>query len=648
MENWGLVTYRLNYLLFDEKADTTSTKHNIVSVIAHEYTHQYFGNLVSPVWWSYLWLNEGFATLYGNLAVTPIYPEFNDNELFVLENLQPAMTADALGTTRPMTYYVETPQAVGRLFDIIAYQKAGSVLRMLQNAVTEPVWHEGLINYLTNKQNQAANSDDLAEGLQTSISANRINLDGLTMKEIIDSWSLTAGVPLVEVTLNTAENQLVFTQSRFLTSPNLPQVYANNLDTWLIPLSIATASNPSQDGIAQKYLKEKQTVLSLNDSPRKWIAGDWVLVNTDGAGYYRVKYDVNLLKRLIDKLNSKNFQDINHFARTQLIDDSFALSKAGKLDFTTILELLNYLKQERHFLPWVTASRVLIYFNFLLADSANYELFSRFVQDLVTPLYQHYGNKDFGNVEPYGDKRAREIGISWACRTGEEKCIQEAKDRVNTSLKTGSRYIEPDLQYILYCAALRQGSDAEFQYAFKRVFTIKGYNQRQRIFTALGCTQNSTQQQIYLQSTIVEGSQSAAYQGSERNTVLNSVANNERGGVLNVIEFLDQNYEAVEKVFGTGTVRSRISSLAYSIASNKTFEKYQVLIQNAKNRGDLFDEEITILNGIVNLNFNWIEANDKEITSYLQELYKTSSSSTSVTVSSVITTIFCTTLLCII
>ena len=63
MENWGLITYRERVLLAYSDQTGQSTRETIALVIAHETSHQWFGNLVTMRWFDDLWLKEGFANL---------------------------------------------------------------------------------------------------------------------------------------------------------------------------------------------------------------------------------------------------------------------------------------------------------------------------------------------------------------------------------------------------------------------------------------------------------------------------------------------------------------------------------------------------------------------------------------------------------
>jgi aminopeptidase N len=74
MENWGLVTYRTTAVLYDEKNSDARFRNRVAYVVAHELAHQWFGNLVTMDWWNELWLNEGFATWVGWLAVDHLHP----------------------------------------------------------------------------------------------------------------------------------------------------------------------------------------------------------------------------------------------------------------------------------------------------------------------------------------------------------------------------------------------------------------------------------------------------------------------------------------------------------------------------------------------------------------------------------------------
>jgi aminopeptidase 2 len=69
MENWGLITGRTSVYLYDETKSGIAAKKRVVIVQSHEVSHQWFGNIVTMDWWKYLWLNESFATLAGELIM---------------------------------------------------------------------------------------------------------------------------------------------------------------------------------------------------------------------------------------------------------------------------------------------------------------------------------------------------------------------------------------------------------------------------------------------------------------------------------------------------------------------------------------------------------------------------------------------------
>nr|MBA2321320.1 hypothetical protein [Deltaproteobacteria bacterium] len=62
MENATTTVLADDYLLRDPVLD----RYNADFVLAHEIAHQWFGDLVGVYGWRDLWLNEGFATYYGN------------------------------------------------------------------------------------------------------------------------------------------------------------------------------------------------------------------------------------------------------------------------------------------------------------------------------------------------------------------------------------------------------------------------------------------------------------------------------------------------------------------------------------------------------------------------------------------------------
>jgi aminopeptidase N len=53
MENFGLLTFRESLLLIDSESYSVKTRTEVALVVCHEISHQWFGNLVTMVNYSY-------------------------------------------------------------------------------------------------------------------------------------------------------------------------------------------------------------------------------------------------------------------------------------------------------------------------------------------------------------------------------------------------------------------------------------------------------------------------------------------------------------------------------------------------------------------------------------------------------------------
>ena len=81
------------------------------------------GNLVTPSWWTDLWLNEGFASYVEYLGVEAAQPQLKLLEQFVSHDMQHVLTIDSLATSHPISIPVKHPDEINEIFDRISYAK---------------------------------------------------------------------------------------------------------------------------------------------------------------------------------------------------------------------------------------------------------------------------------------------------------------------------------------------------------------------------------------------------------------------------------------------------------------------------------------------------------------------------------------------
>ncbi|HVM46237.1 MAG TPA: M1 family aminopeptidase, partial [Candidatus Thermoplasmatota archaeon] len=315
MENSGLVIFRQSLLLRDPDTTSWQQEKYIARVIAHEFAHQWFGNLVTMAWWDDIWLNESFAEWMAHKAADAIAPEYRLWDDFHQNKLE-ALVTDALETTHAIYTPVETPEQATELFDAVTYSKGSVLMRMIERFLGEDAFREGLRTYMKEFAERNAKGDDLWRHLEQ---ASRQPVEALSR-----SWILQPGYPVVSARLDGSTLHLA--QRRFFGKPEAPR----NDQTWAVPLVVRYADDA---GVHEtRHLLEApegSLVLPLSGALR------WAHLNADGVGFYRQELSADLRARLVAHVGELTAPE-----QRDLLDDGWALVRAGRAPITSFLDLL--------------------------------------------------------------------------------------------------------------------------------------------------------------------------------------------------------------------------------------------------------------------------------------------------------------------
>ncbi|XP_050422404.1 aminopeptidase N isoform X2 [Adelges cooleyi] len=496
MENWGLVTFREIAMLYNEGVSPNSQKERVATVIAHELAHQWFGNLVTPDWWSDLWLNEGFATYIEYLGVDHVEPRWKMEEQFVLGGIHSVFLMDSLKSTHPISARVSRPEEINELFDRISYDKAASVIRMMDHFLTRQVFRRGLTKYLNSKAYKNACQNDLWQSLTEQALEDRVLDKTFTVKDVMDTWTLQPGFPVINVTRNYDSDSLIVSQSRFVlhdpkSNEKHDQSYSGNL--WWIPLTFTTASKLDFSSTKPAYWFKPEEFMMLTETGIS--SKDWVLFNINETGFYRVNYDAKNWNMLIDYLNDPElYYNIGTINRAQLIDDAMSLARAGYLSYKTSLDLTRYLYHEGEYVPWKSAYRSFTYLHQMLVKTATYDKLKGYVLHLISPMYKETGFADNLKDDQLVIYKRFNM-LSCACELGHLDCVRNAvahfQNWRSTPQPEKNNPISPNLKAIIYCTAISYGGEEEWDFAWNMYKQTNVASEKDLLLDALGCSRET-------------------------------------------------------------------------------------------------------------------------------------------------------------
>ncbi|KAH8232363.1 hypothetical protein KR032_004784 [Drosophila birchii] len=493
MENWGLVTYREAALLYSNKSSSVVARDYVAVVMAHELAHQWFGNLVTMRWWTDLWLNEGFATYVATLGVHHISPQGRSMDRRTVEDIWETFTIDALESSNPISRPIQKVSQILESFNVISYKKGASVIRMMHLFLGEEAFRSGLNSYLQKYKYGNAEQDNLWESLSEAAHKNGALPPNYDVKTIMDTWTLQTGYPVISVIRDYAAGSAEITQERFLLSSGVAR--SHNKTCWWVPLSYTAQLELNFDNMSpEDWLECSNEGQSLPKTIENLPgANQWVIFNTQLSGPFRINYDAQNWKLLIQTLNSQDFESIHVINRAQL-NDVWNLAWTGEQDYETVFELMEYLSRERELLPWSAALDGIQFIDRIVRRTAEGGLITRYVRKLIPPIYEYVNgiNDTFGSILQENEILLKTNIVSWACRFGVGDCVPRAVEYFRQwQAKPNPDEENPvpvNLRRTVYCTAIRHGSDEDWEFLWTRYTRSDRAYEKVIFLDSLGCS----------------------------------------------------------------------------------------------------------------------------------------------------------------
>ncbi|XP_026839621.1 glutamyl aminopeptidase [Drosophila erecta] len=599
MEHWGLVTYRETALLYDPSYSSTANKQSIAGTLAHEIAHQWFGNLVTMKWWNDLWLNEGFARYMQYKGVNAVHPDWGMVEQFQIVALQPVLVYDAKLSSHPIVQKVESPDEITAIFDTISYEKGGSVIRMLETLVGAEQFEQAVTNYLVKHQFNNTVTDDFL----TEVQAVAPNWD---IKKLMLTWTEQMGYPVLNVS-KVGEGSFQISQQRFLSNPASYEEAPSDSPygyKWSVPITWF-ADDGSRDSFIYGYDVDFAGIAVTSEV-------QWIKLNVNQTGYYRVNYDDNLWALLIQQLttNPARFEISD---RAHLLDDSFALADASQLSYRIPLGMTAYLAQERDFVPWYVASNKLRSLHRSLMFSEGYVSYLTYARSLIAGVYGEVGWTVDAN--DHLRNRLRVSILTAACALGVPDCLQQASERFNAFLQNPSSRPSPDLREIVYYYGMQQStSQSSWEQLFQLFVAETDASEKVKLMYGLSGVRNS---QYLFNFLVLASSDESIVRSQDYFTCVQYIAANPVGEPV-VWEFYREQWPQLSARFGLndrnfGRLIARITA---NFASSVKLEEVQHFFSKYPESGAGANSRLEAVETI-KYNIEWLSRNEADITDWL-------------------------------
>ncbi|KAJ2952363.1 hypothetical protein O0L34_g4648 [Tuta absoluta] len=491
-ENWGLVSYRELRLLYEEGETNAIDKMNIGTIIAHELAHKWFGNLITCQWWENVWINEGFASYFEYFAMDGVDKSLELEDMFIVQYLQGALSADAGVNTRALKHTVNSPAEVAGHFSGISYSKGASLLLMLKHFMTENTFKKALNYFLVEMSYEHAYPEDVYRGFGLAAREDGTVPASIELENFMKVWVEEPGFPVIQVDVDSVADILNLRQERFFISPTATQTE----QLWPIPLTFTTAANPDWNNLTPSHVMTGRTMpiqVNIGES-------DWVIFNVKQKGIYRVNYNVENWQKIAAALKG-NLSSIHHLNRAQIVDDVFAFMRSGRMAYDHGFQILEFLKKESSFYVWSPAISGFTWLrNRLIHLPEKLAEFDKIMFNYLETVIAEVGY-DVPASEPFPVTRNRFNVLSFACNIGHKDCITDAVNKYS-GFRNNRISVNPNIRRHVYCKGIHEGSYADWRFMYQRWLGSNNQADESVMLRALGCSTDEQAVKEYLETIL--------------------------------------------------------------------------------------------------------------------------------------------------
>ncbi len=468
MENWGLITYRETALLAGKNSSISSKKY-VALVIAHETSHQWFGNLVTMKWWDELWLNESFATMMEYLATDALEPKWRIWEEFAVNEAVLSLRRDAIDGVQAVHVPVHHPDEISTIFDgAIVYAKGARLMNMLRKYVGNDAFRKGLQMYFEKFKYQNTIGENLWDCLSEA--------SGKNVADFMNPWLFKSGYP--SVLAEEDGEELKLSQKQFFIGEG-----KDSGRIW--PILLGSNQNNLPEIMDSKDLICKKS-------------SDFVQLNQGNVAHFITNYSQNLFEKLLEKVRNGNLDTIS---RLQILQERSLLSHGGEIPSVELLRTLQSYDKETSLTVWDMISLLIGELKiFIDEDSASSKKMKKFVGNLAQNEFEKLGFvKKTGEDEE--DTQKRSSILAHMIYAENEKAILGALDIFKNS--PNMEDIDSEIRSLILTVKIRFEESPELvQKMLESYKNTSNVDYRDDIMVALTSTKNIRTGELLLEKML--------------------------------------------------------------------------------------------------------------------------------------------------